>query len=316
LLLVKIAIAFILDYKLGDPGTLYHPVQAIGALIAFLEKLLRKGIFEKFFGILLVLLVLAITYLITWYLVKLSWALEVFLAYTILAARSLAKEAKLVYNKLQARSISQARKQIAMLVSRDTKEMNKTEIIKATVETVAENTVDGVAAPLFFMFIGGVPLAMVYKAINTLDSMVGYKSEKYINFGWASAKLDDLFNFIPARITSFIVIPCAAFICRFNVQNAIKIVRRDRFKHSSPNSGHPEAAVAGALGCQLGGPTSYFGFVQKKPFIGDKLHKLTENDILKTIKLMYCSAFIFLIMGILVRLLCKFMLKDQNFILF
>ncbi len=290
MLSLKIISAFILDLILGDPRSVTHPVIFIGKMIERLERILRKAGKDRTAGILLVIIVVFITFFVTWGLSSISVIIEVILMYTVFAVKSLAGEANNIYNSLKESNIGKARKEISYLVSRDTENMNKDDIIRATVETVAENIVDGVTAPMFYLFAGGVPLAMTYKAVNTMDSMVGYKNEKYLHFGWAAARLDDVLNFIPARITAFVLIPLAAVLTGKDAAGSLKVLIRDRYNHSSPNSGHSEAAAAGALGYQIGGPTSYFGEVHHKPFIGDKTRELTEEDIADTIKLMYATS--------------------------
>ena len=214
--------------------------------------------------------------------------------YTIFSVNSLAREGNRVYRILKEGNIEKARKDLSYLVSRDTGTMDEKMIIRSTMETISENTVDGIVAPMFYMFIGGLPLGMTYKAVNTLDSMVGYKNEKYMEFGKFSAKVDDVANFIPARITGIFII-IASFILRYDYKNSFKIFFRDRKNHSSPNSGHAEASVAGALGVQFGGRVSYFGKETKKPTIGDKIKDFELEDIKKNIKIMYVTSFLSLV---------------------
>jgi len=211
--------------------------------------------------------------------------------YTVFSVNSLAREGNRVYNILKEGDIEKARKDLSYLVSRDTETMDEKMIIRSTMETISENTVDGIVAPMFYMFLGGLPLAMTYKAINTLDSMVGYKNEKYMDFGKFSAKIDDIANFIPARITGFLIV-AASMILRYNYKNSLKIFIRDRKNHSSPNSAHAEASVAGALGVQFGGRVSYFGKEADKPTIGDKIKDFELEDIKKNIKIMYVASFL------------------------
>lgn len=292
--ILKIYIGYLLDLIFGDPIKIPHPVQIIGGLISYLEKLLYKKKNKILMGLILWIIVIVATYFITHLLSKI-WIIEVYLIYTIFASRSLEKEAKKIYHILKKDDLALARKEISYIVSRDTDKLDKKSIIRSTMETVSENIVDGVISPMFYLFIGGVPLAMTYKAINTIDSMIGYKNEKYMDFGYFGARLDDLANFIPARITGLILIPLSAFILRYNFFNSIKIFFRDRKNHASPNSAHPESAVAGALGIQFGGKTSYFGELKDKPTIGDKINRFKEDLILKNIKIMYLSGFIGLI---------------------
>jgi len=293
----KITTGFILDLILGDPHRFPHPVRLIGGLILFLEKYLRRKIYERAAGVILLFVVVVTVYYTVSYISVLSWALEVFLIYTIFAVRSLSVEAMKVYDFLEAGDCDSARIQVSYLVSRDTADMERGDIIRAAVETVTENIVDGVIAPLFYLFAGGAPLGMAYKAVNTLDSMAGYKNEKYIKFGWAGARFDDILNYIPARITGFVLIPAAAFFTGGSVRGAWRILLRDRYNHSSPNSGHPESAAAGALGIRLGGPVSYFGVMRNKPFIGDYERDLEPDDIKRSVRLLYAVSFAGMILG-------------------
>lgn len=295
--LVKIWIAFILDLIFGDPEKITHPVQIIGKIITFLEKRLygKKGSFIG--GAILNILVVASTFFAMDFLIKLTKInkvfeiIEIYLMYTVFSVKSLAREGKRVYGIVKLGNLKVAREKLSYLVSRDTEKMDKLMIIRSTMETISENMVDGVIAPMFYMFLGGLPLAMTYKAINTLDSMVGYKNERYARFGMFSAKLDDVVNFIPARISG-IFIAMASYILRYNYKNAWKIFKRDRKNHASPNSAHPESAVAGALGVQFGGKVSYFGKEVKKPTIGDKSKEFRLDDIKKNILLMYMTSFV------------------------
>jgi adenosylcobinamide-phosphate synthase len=220
---------------------------------------------------------------------------ELWLAYTILAGRCLSDAAMDVYRTLDSGSLENSRRQLSYIVGRDTSQLNETQITRGVVETVAENTVDGVIAPLFYLFLGGVPLAMAYKAINTLDSMVGYKNEKYKAIGCVSARIDDLANLIPARI-SWLLLTMAAWCLKLDARQAFKIGWRDRYQHKSPNCGWPEATVAGALGVRLGGPNSYFGELVEKPWIGDPLREINQQDIKLTIRLMFMASAIALIL--------------------
>jgi adenosylcobinamide-phosphate synthase len=211
------------------------------------------------------------------------------LAFTTLATRSLFDESKGVIDALNNGNIVEARKKLSMIVGRDTKNLNEQEIYRAVIETVSENLSDGIVAPMFYLAIGGVPLAMAYKAVNTLDSMVGYKNERYRDIGCFSAKIDDIFNWIPARLTGIIIV-LAAFILRLNWKNSWKIMRRDGRNHSSPNSGIPEAAAAGALAIQLGGKIQYFGEVSYKPTIGDRIKQTDRADVKKAWVIMFASS--------------------------
>ena len=300
-LVIKIWIAYILDLIFGDPQNIIHPVQIIGKIISLGEKILLKeksGSRYKFFaGIILNIFVVSITYGLTCLIYKSSkisgvfTLIEIYLMYTVFSVNSLAREGNRVYNILKEGNIEKARKDLSYLVSRDTETMDEKMIIRSTMETISENTVDGIVAPMFYMFLGGLPLAMTYKAINTLDSMVGYKNEKYMDFGKFSAKIDDVANFIPARITGVLIV-AASMILRYNYKNSLKIFIRDRKNHSSPNSAHAEAGVAGALGVQFGGRVSYFGKEVDKPVIGDKIKDFELEDIKKNIKIMYVASFL------------------------
>lgn len=304
-LVIKIWIAYILDLIFGDPQNIIHPVQIIGKMISLGEKILLKeksGSRYKFFaGIILNIFVVSITYGLTCLIYKSSkisgvfTLIEIYLMYTVFSVNSLAREGNRVYNILKEGDIEKARKDLSYLVSRDTETMDEKMIIRSTMETISENTVDGIVAPMFYMFLGGLPLAMTYKAINTLDSMVGYKNEKYMDFGKFSAKIDDVANFIPARITGVLIV-AASMILRYNYKNSLKMFIRDRKNHSSPNSAHAEASVAGALGVQFGGRVSYFGKEVDKPVIGDKIKDFELEDIKKNIKIMYATSFLSLVL--------------------
>lgn len=300
MLIIKIWIAYILDLIFGDPQNIIHPVQIIGKLISFGEKILLKEKYKFFAGIILNLTVLSVTYGVNYIIFRsaknsgIFAIIEIYLMYTIFSVNSLAREGNRVYGILKEGNIEKARKDLSYLVSRDTGTMDEKMIIRSTMETISENTVDGIVAPMFYMFIGGLPLGMTYKAVNTLDSMVGYKNEKYMEFGKFSAKVDDVANFIPARITGIFII-IASFILRYDYKNSFKIFFRDRKNHSSPNSGHAEASVAGALGVQFGGRVSYFGKETEKPTIGDKIKDFELEDIKKNIKIMYVTSFLSLV---------------------
>ncbi|MBW1792541.1 MAG: cobalamin biosynthesis protein CobD, partial [Deltaproteobacteria bacterium] len=213
---------------------------------------------------------------------------SIIIMYTSLAARDLWKHSQAVYEALKAENLEDARRKVGLIVGRDTTDLSEKEVSRAAVESVAESLVDGVTAPLFYAFLFGPAGAMAYKAINTADSIFGYKNERYREFGWAGARLDDLANLIPARMTAF-MIPVAAFLLGLNARNSLRILLRDRKNHSSPNSGHAEAAVAGALGVQLGGSNIYFGKIVEKPTIGDEDQQITPRHILLTNRLMLAT---------------------------
>jgi adenosylcobinamide-phosphate synthase len=219
---------------------------------------------------------------------------SILLLYTTIAPRDLVRHSTEVYTPLAAGDLPEARRRVGMIVGRDTAALDEAGVARATVESVAESMVDGVTAPLFFAVLGGPMGAMLYKAINTMDSMFGYKNERYRAFGWAAARLDDLANFLPARLTS-LMIPAAAFLLRFDAKGSFSILLRDRRKHASPNSGHTEAAVAGALGVQLGGPSPYFGRMVEKPTLGEAVRSIEPQDILRANRLMLLSSAITLL---------------------
>ena len=221
--------------------------------------------------------------------VLLGFALETFFCYQMLATRSLKDESMRVYRELEKKDLPKARYAVSMIVGRDTAELTEEGVTKATVETIAENTSDGIIAPLFYMAIGGPALMFLYKGINTMDSMVGYKNEKYLNFGRYAAKLDDIANYIPARISAWLMI-AGAYMAGMDGKNAKKIFKRDRYKHASPNSAQTEAVMAGALDIQLAGNAYYFGKLYEKPAIGDRLREVEDRDICRANRLLYISA--------------------------
>ena len=298
---IKIWIAYVLDLIFGDPQNVVHPVQVIGKIISAGEKVLLRKKYKFLTGAVLNIFTVSITYTSMYLIsksVKISvffMIIEIYLMYTIFSINSLAREGNRVYRILKEGDIEKARKDLSYLVSRDTETMDEKMIIRSTMETISENTVDGIVAPMFYMFLGGMPLAMAYKAINTLDSMVGYKNEKYMDFGKFSAKVDDAANFIPARITGILIV-LASMILGYDYKNSLKIFIRDRKNHSSPNSAHSEASVAGALGVQFGGKVSYFGKEIDKPTIGDKTKEFELEDIRKNIRIMYVTSFLSLVM--------------------
>ncbi|MCI8292118.1 MAG: cobalamin biosynthesis protein CobD [Hespellia sp.] len=298
---------FTLDLLLGDPLWLYHPVRLIGAWIAFLEKCMRKiaGADAKKLlvagGVLWALVILVSTG-VPWLLLILAgrlhpgirFVLECFWCYQILAARALFDESRRVYLELKKGDLPAARKAVARIVGRDTERLEEAGVVRAAVETVAENTSDGITAPLLFMMIGGAPLAFLYKAVNTMDSMLGYKEEKYLYLGRVPAKMDDLFNYIPARLSALFML-AAAWILRMDAKQAWKIYRRDRRKHASPNAAQTEAVCAGALDVQLAGDAWYFGKRYQKETIGDAMREVEAKDILRAGWLMYGTAILSLI---------------------
>ncbi|ABQ24260.1 adenosylcobinamide-phosphate synthase CbiB [Geotalea uraniireducens] len=302
-----IIVAVLLDLLLGDPRWLPHPVVGIGRLISFTEKALRRSIpNERAAGILLLFITVGLTYSLAYLFLRgaygispyLGSATAAFLAWTCLAARSLHRESRLVADALLRGDIQEARRYLSYIVGRDTAELEAPEIWRGVVETVAENTSDGVIAPLFYLMLGGPALGLAYKAVNTLDSMVGYKNERYLRFGWASARFDDLANYIPARLTGLLMV-IAAPLVGLSARSAWRIMLRDGRNHSSPNSGVSEAAAAGALAVQLGGLNHYFGKPVEKPTIGDACGPLTPEAYRGAVRLMY-GAEILLVAGFLV----------------
>lgn len=292
-----ILLALLLDLIVGDPRWLPHPVVAIGHLIQRLERLLRRHwLNQRLAGVFLLLLVVICSAGITWILLKLlaallplaGWIAAVAVSATCLAARSLHKESALVASALSAGDLPLARRYLSYIVGRDTDGLEEPEIWRAVVETVAENTSDGIIAPLFWLTVGGPVGAMSFKAVSTLDSMVGYRNQRYLLMGWASARMDDLLNFLPARISALLLV-IAAPLAGCSASGAARITLRDRLKHPSPNSGHPEAAAAGALGVRLGGAADYGGVSSWKEYIGDPLHPIDEHAYRSMIKLMYIS---------------------------
>jgi len=289
--------AVVLDLVLGDPRALPHPVVAIGRMISFLESPLRRIFLNaRLAGVALLVTTVGVTYAGTALLVKAAFAISpvagavagLYLAWVSLAARSLHLESGKVAKALERGDLPGARTALSCIVGRETAELDEPGVVRGAVETVAENTGDGVIAPLFYLMLGGPPLAMAYKAVNTLDSMVGYKNERYLDFGWASARFDDLANYLPARLTGVLMV-LAAPICALSGSGAWRIMRRDCRNHSSPNSGFPEAAAAGALGVRLGGANRYFGRVVEKPTIGDAAAPLSLAAYHGVVRLMYCS---------------------------
>ncbi|NTW05114.1 MAG: cobalamin biosynthesis protein CobD [Peptococcaceae bacterium] len=300
--------AYIIDIAVGDPPKIPHPVVIIGKIIVFLETHLYYSgrIAGIAGGALLTAIVISGVFLITKGIILLSnnihpllsYVIQLWLLSTTFASKSLAMAAKAVYEPLKNGKIEDAKVMVANIVGRDTCDMENQEIIRATVETVAENTIDGIVAPIFYAFIGGVPLAMAYKAINTLDSMIGYKNEKYLYFGRVSARLDDLANYLPARLGGLMML-ISVFIFGKDIAGAIKTMLRDSNKHPSPNSGIPEAIVAGALGIRLGGVNSYDGIKSFRSYLGENINPLISEHINQTVSIMYLTSFLTLLTGII-----------------
>jgi adenosylcobinamide-phosphate synthase len=295
---------FLIDCVLGDPVSIPHPVVLIGKAISYFEKRYREEFpkteeGERKAGLCMNLTVLLLTALLSSALVYISKAISPWLCFAvctvmswqIFAAKCLADEAKKVLKALREEGLDAGRKQVGMLVGRDTENLTEEQVVKAAVETVAENASDGVIAPMFWMLLFGPIGGFVYKAVNTMDSMVGYKNDKYINFGRFSAKLDDVFNYIPSRISALAMIG-AAYIGGLDGKSAARIWKRDRRNHSSPNSAQTESACAGALGVQLGGNAYYFGKLYEKPTMGDPDRKIEGEDINRACRLMYIASII------------------------
>lgn len=299
---IAVIIGFLLDLCFGDPYWMPHPVRLMGWLIQTLETIIRKLLYgnhkrECLAGTILAFLVLGITmgfsgsilYLAGMFHPLARLAVESIFCYQLLAAKSLKDESMKVYHALKDGNVERARTAVSMIVGRDTKKLSDVGITKAAVETIAENTSDGVVAPLFYMMLGGAVLGFAYKAVNTMDSMIGYKNDRYLYFGRTAAKLDDFFNLIPARLAALFMI-IASFVLGFHGIHAIKIYIRDRYQHKSPNSAHTEAVCAGALDIQLAGDAYYFGILNEKPTIGDDLKPVEYEDIRYANRLLYGTA--------------------------
>ncbi len=318
---------FLLDCLLGDPEKMPHPVIWMGKAISRLEKWLRRHLpqtpeGERTGGRILAFTLPVGTLLISGGLCWLFWwihpllglALQILWCWQALAMRCLAKESRNVYRRLKTEGLEAGRNAVARIVGRDTAQLSEQGVIKATVETVAENFSDGVLAPLLYMLIGGAPLALAYKSINTMDSMVGYKNDKYLHFGRAAAKLDDVANYIPSRISALLWI-VASPLAGGNLKNAWKIWRRDRRNHASPNSAQTESACAGSLGIQLAGPACYFGKRMEKPYIGDAVREIEPEDILRTNRIMIAASVVGVILGLAIHTAIVFSLVGLHWIL-
>ncbi len=305
--LYALCLGFLLDLIFGDPHWLPHPVRLMGRAISGLEKALRPRFPDTPQGrrssgrvmVILVLFIFTAAPLVILLLCQrispfLRLAVETVMCYQLLAARSLRDESMKVYDALCQDDLSLAREKVSMIVGRDTQKLSREQVAKAAVETVAENTSDGVVAPLFYMAIGGGVLGFFYKAANTMDSMVGYRNERYEDFGRAAAKLDDIVNFIPARLSALLMI-IAAVLPGYSAKDGWRIWRRDRFQHKSPNSAQTESVCAGALGVQLAGDASYFGVPVRKPTIGDPLRPVEAQDIRRANRLMLTTALLSLL---------------------
>ena len=308
--MIELTIGFLLDIIIGDPNNQLHPVRGMGYIAKKFETIFRN-IFKnylKFAGLITWFFTVILTFVFTFEIVTISKRFNIYLGiilegiliYFCISSKGLVVEGYKVIKLLIKDDLEGARRQLSFIVGRDTESLNKEGIIKAVVETIAENMADGVIAPLFYAGIFGAPLAFAYKAVNTLDSMFGYKNDKYIDFGYFPAKLDDVFNYIPARITGIIIV-ISAVILKYDYRNSFKIYKRDRYNHTSPNSAHPEAAMAGALRIQLGGANYYFGKLVEKPTIGDKLKVIDAQDVNKTAKVLYLSSGIGFVLAVVIR---------------
>lgn len=318
---IAVLLGFLLDLCLADPSWMPHPVVLMGKCITRLEKCLRarfpataRG--ERMAGCVLavvlpvgtLVLTSAVCFLAYRIHPVLSLAVQTLWCWQALAVKGLAVESRNVYRCLAAGDLPAARKAVSRIVGRDTQALNEEGVTKAAVETVAENFSDGVVAPLLYMLLGGAPLALCYKAINTMDSMVGYKNERYLYFGRAAAKLDDVANYLPSRLAALFWIAAAALTGQ-HAGNAWKIWRRDRRNHASPNSAQTESACAGALGVQLAGPAYYFGEYYDKPTIGDALRPVEPRDILCANRMLFAASLLALILGLAIRVGFVFLLR-------
>ena len=313
LTLAALLTGYVLDLIFGDPRQIYHPIRIIGDLIAVLEKGIRKVFPKTSKGelaggtVLVVLVVLictavpaALLGLAAWIHPVVYWLLASFWCWQILATKSLKTESMKVYAPLKEGDLPAARRAVAMIVGRDTERLTEEGVAKAAVETVAENTSDGIVAPLIFLALGGPALGFFYKAVNTMDSMVGYKNERYLYFGRTAARLDDVLNFLPSRISAWLMIRAAAFL-GMDGKNAKRIYLRDRKNHASPNSAQTEAVMAGALRVQLAGDAWYFGELYKKPTIGDPFRAVEPEDIVRANRLMYLTSALALAVCVILR---------------
>lgn len=307
--LIAFIIGIVLDCILGDPHSLWHPIRLIGKLISIFDKRFNTKDSQKTLsgGVITAIMVPLITGLVVFMCLFVAYKLskfagiivEAIFTYYIFAARSLYDESMRVYRCLIRNDIEGARRAVSMIVGRDTRCLTAEGITKAAVETVAENTSDGVIAPMIYTAIGGPVLGFIYKAINTMDSMIGYKNDKYLYFGRAAAKTDDVVNFIPSRLSAYFMIAGCLFLGKeFDIRGALRIHKRDSRKHASPNSAQTESICAGALGIRLAGDASYFGKIVKKPFIGDDVRAVVPEDIRRANRLMYAAEFICAVLAV------------------
>lgn len=310
MILIDLALAIIIDWIIGDPYSFPHPTIYMGKVIKFLENKGREIIKDekklKSYGLFIVIVLCFLSFGIPYIILKLIshykiiyHIINVFFLWTTIAARCLHKEGKKIHDDLIKDDIESSRLHLSYIVGRNTEGLNEKEVIRADIETVAENTADGVIAPLFYAALGGAPLAMLYKAINTMDSMLGYMNEKYRYIGYFPAKIDDVFNYIPARITGALMCLVSPLV-KGSIKHSFKIMIRDRKNHKSPNCAYPEGAVAGALNIKLGGANNYFGKIVEKPTIGDAKIELKSIHIIDTIKIMYFSEILFYLFYLLI----------------
>lgn len=309
---MSILIGFIIDCFLGDPYNFPHPVKFTGRLISELENIMRKkfpqnlylGGFLMSVSVMFLSVIIPLFILIFCYKINIIFGIicESIMCWCLIAPKCLKSESMKVYNAIAENNTEKARKAVSMIVGRDTEALSREGIIKAAVETVAENTSDGVTAPVFYMTFGGAVLGFLYKSVNTMDSMVGYKNEKYKDFGRFSAKADDFLNFIPSRLTAFLMI-ISAYILKYDGKSAYKIWKRDRFNHASPNSAQTESVCAGALNIRLAGDAFYFGKLCKKPYIGDNIRPVENEDIKRVNNLMYMTTVLMLVFSIIFRII-------------
>lgn len=309
--MLDIFAAILVDFILGDPYSFPHPVKAMGSLIDFEDRLIRGrvrgGRKLRLAGFLVAIFNIILSFSVGYIILKLLTPLsiirrivKIYIIYTCLSAKSLDYEAGKVYNAL-GQGLERARYQLSFIVGRDTSNLDMDSIVRATIETVAENTSDGIIAPLFFILLLGAPGGLMYKMVNTMDSMLGYKNEKYIDFGRYPALIDDLYNYIPARITGIFM--CLSSLLRYDFKNGFRIMLRDRRNHASPNAGYPEAAVAGLLGIELGGSNIYQGILVEKPTIGDEINKIRDEYIKDTVNIMYRTEMLFFVFCLVVSLI-------------
>lgn len=314
IIVIQVLLGYVLDLAIGDPSMLPHPVVIIGNWIARLEKLFRKRVFSpiglRIAGMAVAILITAGSYIVASLILiaalKVSFFIYMLIAAwlisTTIATRGLAGAAKEIKAILVSGNLGLARVKVSWIVGRDTSEMESGDVTRATVETVAENLVDAVVAPIFYAIIGGPALAMAYRAVNTLDSMLGYKNEKYIDFGWASARLDDIAGYLPARLAG-IALLIAAWITNRNNRSALAAWRRDAKMHPSPNSGVPESVMAGALGIRLGGRNAYGGVISFRHYMGDSCEALRPDHIARAVEMLYAGSLISVMCCCVVRLL-------------